>query len=377
MRGSDPQSSNPATFPTDYKSILDRVYQIDPLAYGRTRNFIDGAVTYLSPYISRGVLSVKQVLDITLARGLDRYEISKFIQELAWREYFQRVWQAKGDSLFTDLRQPQPDVGHRQMINSIADATTGIDAVDDAIRGFYETGYLHNHVRMYIASIACNVGRAHWSTPSRWMYTHLLDGDLASNACSWQWVAGAFSGKKYWCDQANINRHTHSIQHGTFLDVSLDELPRSPIPSKLIDFSPWNLETTLPSTNVVSINPAKPTLIYNSYNLDPEWRLGEDVNRVLLLEPSHFRKFPVSQRVLEFIVSLSKNLSDLQVVAAEVDAMVDAYGTRARAEAMLISKEHPLFHYYPGKKDPRDWMYPDVSGYFPSFSKYWQRCMID
>ncbi len=69
-------------FPSEYNSILARVDQINPVQYGKTRNFIDGAVTYLSPYISRGVISVKQVQDYVLAKGYSPATIEKFLQEL-------------------------------------------------------------------------------------------------------------------------------------------------------------------------------------------------------------------------------------------------------------------------------------------------------
>ncbi|MEO5685193.1 MAG: FAD-binding domain-containing protein [Chitinophagaceae bacterium] len=72
------------------------------------------------------------------------------------------------------------------MIKNIAGAKTGITAIDEQITLLYETGYMHNPVRMYLAGITCNIGKAHWLQPARWMYYHLLDGDLASNSLSWQ-----------------------------------------------------------------------------------------------------------------------------------------------------------------------------------------------
>lgn len=163
-----------------------------PLGIAATRNYTDGAVTRLSPYISRGVLSLNQVASIILKR-YDKYQSEKLLQELAWREYWQRVWENKGDEIFTDLKQPQPGVMHHGMVRSVADAQTGIDEIDRHIQLLYSNGYMHNHVRMYIASIVCNIAGAHWKAPSSWLYYHLLDGDIASNALSWQWVAGSFS----------------------------------------------------------------------------------------------------------------------------------------------------------------------------------------
>ena len=222
-------------FPTNYDAILDRMYKIDPVRYGKTRNFIDGAVTYLSPYISRGVISTKMVMEHALSKGYSWYQIEKFIQELAWRDYWQQVWIAKGDDINEDLKHPQSGVHHTQLPVALQDATTGIAAIDDSINELYTTGYMHNHVRMYVASIACNIGKSHWKAPAQWMYYHLLDGDWASNALSWQWVAGSNANKKYVANQDNINKYCHTKQHGTFVDVSYDLLGVGAAPDALKD----------------------------------------------------------------------------------------------------------------------------------------------
>ncbi len=369
-----PRAENKVSFPTNYDSIIERINKINPAQYGKTRNFIDGAVTYLSPYISRGVISVKQVQEAVLSKGYPPAAIEKFLQELAWREYFQRVWQAKGDLLFQDLKQTQADVSHHQMIQAVVEAETGINAIDKSIREFYETGYMHNHVRMYVASIVCNIGKAHWSAPAQWMCYHLLDGDLASNTCSWQWVAGAFSSKKYYCNQENINRHTDSHQQNTFLDSPVENLDKGPIPDILKYTSRFSFKTSLPDSKTPSIDVTKPTLIHNSYNLDPLWRKDKDVNRVLLLEPSHFEQYPVSEKVIEFILALSKNIPNIKVMVGEVSELTQHYIASEVRTEWLISKEHPAFAYYPAKKDTRDWVYTEVSGYYNSFFSYWKKC---
>lgn len=361
-------------FPTDYRSILQRIDEIDPIKYAKTRNYIDGAVTCLSPYISRGVISVKQIQQTVLAKGFPPSTLQKFLQELAWREYFQRVWQAKGDAVLQDMKQPQTNVLHAEMIDAIVRAGTGITAVDNAISEFYKSGYLHNHVRMYVASLACNIGRAHWSTPAKWMYYHLLDGDVASNTCSWQWVAGSFSSKKYYCNQDNINHYTHSHQIGTFLDSSIESLPGISVPDALKATSSLDLLTTLPAINKPVIDTSLTTLIYNSYNLNPLWRQDLHANRVLLLEPSHFAKYPVGKNTIDFILKLSNNIPGIQIMVGEVSALAELYNEDRMGVNQLISMEHPAFLHYPGQKDQRDWMYPEVKGYFPSFSSFWKKC---
>jgi deoxyribodipyrimidine photo-lyase len=368
-------NNDPLTlFPTSYDLIVERINAISPIKYAKTRNFINGDVTYLSAYISRGVISVQQIKEAVLQKGYKPYEIEKFLQELAWREYYQRVWQVKKEELFTDLKQTQPDFLHYQIPTAIVHAATGIKVIDDHINTFYSTGYLHNHIRMYLASMVCNNAKSHWLTPARWMYYHLLDGDLASNSCSWQWVAGSFSSKKYYCNQENINKYTDTSQVQTFLDDSYERIATMPVPNALEAITPLDVKTNLPYTEVPKLDTSKPTLLYNSYNLDPLWRATDNVNRVLLLEPSHFHKYPVSEKVIDFIIGLSKNIDGIIVYVGEIDAIIKQYADLTISNA-FISKEHPAFNYYPGIKDNRDWMFPNTEGYYPSFFSFWKKGM--
>jgi deoxyribodipyrimidine photo-lyase len=353
-------------FPIDYKSILERVDRVDPSAYRRTRNFTDGSVSYLSPYISRGVISINQVRNSVLKRGLKTYQTERFIQELLWREYWQRVWQDLGDKLFADIKHVQPDVVNYQMPVAVNEANTGIKIMDDMIENLYESGYMHNHVRMYTAAICCNIAKSHWMQPSRWLYYHLLDGDLASNMLSWQWVAGSFSNKKYYCTQDNINRYTHSEQKETFLDRPYAELVKMDVPDILTKTKVSEYRTIFPKTKQLVIDKEISTLIYNSYNLDPEWRKNEKVNRILLLEPSHFKKHSVSEKVLKFILELSENISGIQIYTGEFNEL-------KMLSDKLIYKEHPAFRHYEGTEDSRDWIAPDVTGYFASYFTFYKR----
>ena len=227
---------------------------------------------------------------------------------------------------------------------------------------------------MYIASIACNIGKAYWLTPSKWMYYHLLDGDIASNNCSWQWVSGVFSSKQYYCNQENINKYTFSKQQNTFLDKPYEQLINMDIPNALRDTTKLDLKTNLPTSNTPNIDTEIPTLIYNSYNLDPYWRKDENVNRVLLLEPSHFNQYPVSDKVIQFIIDLSKNIEGIQIFVGEIEEIKKLYKTdNLWDDQKIISKEHPAFTYYLGIKDQRDWMFPEVTGYYPSFFSFWKK----
>jgi len=260
-------------------------------------------------------------------------------------------------------------------LNSLLTCHTGIQVIDEQINHLYEAGYLHNHIRMYVASITCNIGKAHWKIPAKWLYYHLLDGDMASNNCSWQWVAASFSSKKYYCNQENINKYTNTNQTGTFLDNTYEQIASIKVPNSLALTTSLQLHTILPNTKSPKLDLSKPTLLYNSYNLDPTWRANENVNRVLLLEPSHFNENPVSEKVLDFILAVSKNIPSIQVFVGEVSEILALYNEcNMEINELLISKEHPAFEYYPGIKDQRDWMFPSVTGFYPSFFKFWEKC---
>ncbi|MFT4754086.1 MAG: deoxyribodipyrimidine photo-lyase [Salibacteraceae bacterium] len=356
-------------FPTTYAETLQRIRNIDPVRYGSSRNFINGRVTYLSPYISRGIISTKFVLSEILDRGYKPAEIEKFVQELAWRDYWQHVWIAKGDGINQDLKHTQEPVSNSAISKVIIDAKTGIEAIDSAIEEFYKTGYLHNHLRMYIASMACNLGQSHWRVPAQWMYYNLLDADWASNALSWQWVAGTNANKKYVANQDNVNKYCFTQQKDTFLDVPYEAFANMPIPDILKETAPIVLETPLPKQKAIEIDETLPTCIYNFYNLDPVWHKDIAANRLLLLEPSHFSQYPISQKTVDFVIRFSEeNIANIQIYIGEFRELNSAYNFKR-----IHYKEHPLNKHYQGLEEAREWMF-EVEGYYSSFFSFWKKC---
>jgi deoxyribodipyrimidine photo-lyase len=355
-------------FPTDYDEIIKRISKVKPEKYGKTRNFIDGDVSRLSPYISRGVISTKQIFNTILDRGYKLENIEKFIQELAWRDYWQQIWIAKGELINKDLKNIQAPIFNSSIAKVITSATTGIIAIDEAINNLYTTGYMHNHLRMYVASICCNISNSQWKLPAQWMYYHLLDADWASNALSWQWVCGANSNKKYYANQENINKYCYTNDRNTFLDVAYEDFEVLPTPEILKENVSLNLVTPLPKNLKIEVDSSLPTLIYNMYNLDPLWKKELKVNRILLLEPSLFEKYPVGQKTINFILNLSKNIDKIQIYVGEFDEFVKSYKVHN-----IYFKEHPLSNYELGTEEPRDWMF-SVEGYYPSFFSFWKKC---
>ncbi|MFK7758017.1 MAG: FAD-binding domain-containing protein [Flavobacteriales bacterium] len=367
------------SFITDYSEILALIDKADPPEYARSRNYLDGAVTRLSPYISRGVISTKQVLQRTLERGYEPGRMEKFTQELAWRDHWQQNWIAKGTAINKDLKHEQFPVENKEIASHLVDANLGIEAIDAAVKELYETGYMHNHVRMYTAAIACNMAYSHWWMPARWMYYHLLDADWASNALSWQWVAGSNANKKYVANQGNVNKYCHTNDHGTFMDVdySAFEFPTNDhpewkahhfkTPEKLKDTVSLELVTKLPESQPIILDSKLPSYIYNWYNLDPKWDEETVANRILLLEPSVFKEYPISDKSVQFMLDLSKNIAGIQVFVGEFSDLISEHSLTD-----IHFKEHPLNTAYKGTEHSRDWMF-SVSGYHSSFFGFWKK----
>ena len=202
---------------------------VRPGDYARSRNSLDGATTRLSPYITHGFLTLPQVLAAVVER--EPLEVQHlFVFELGWREYFQHVWEHRGGAIFESLHAGVlPDAAYADsMPADLLNASTGVPVIDTAVRTLYATGYLHNHARMWLASYVVHIRKLHWRAGAEWMYGHLLDGDLASNHLSWQWVAGTGSSKPYLFNAANVARFAPAEWHspGTVLDTSYDALER-------------------------------------------------------------------------------------------------------------------------------------------------------
>ena len=390
------------------QKVASLLAAIDVKRYGKTRNYVSGSVTELGPYVSRGVISTRMVWAYLLGRGHSFEEMFGFVQQLAWRDFFQRVWQGLGDGINEDIRREQEDVVHQLISAAIAAGNTGIEGIDTGISRLKETGYMHNHLRMYTAFLTANLAGAHWRLPAQWMYAHLLDGDWGSNALSWQWVAGTFSNKKYIANQENINRYTQTNQRGTDLDVDYESLAIAPVPEDLkaqttaeavlphgdCDESALKLAVAKYGLPVFELGSSKKEnsqlensqlentslenqiidnriVIHNYYQLDPQFQSALPGTRLLLLEPSVFDRYPIASHCVDFMLSLAMEIPNVQVFVGEFDELVGALGPFGHVE--IVYQEHPLNRHYRGNEIPRDWLAPEVEDSFSSFFSYWKK----
>jgi deoxyribodipyrimidine photo-lyase len=235
----DPQANTPTAnsepmtlkfdpaLPANRTAAMARIARIQPAAYARTRNDIGGAVTGLSPYLTHGLMTMHEVL-VELLK-LEPLAVShKLVYELGWREFFRHAWSHAGDGILQSLHPgPLPDDAYATVLPAdIREARTGVPVIDEAVRSLYATGTLHNHARMWLASYAVHIRQVHWRAGADWLVAHLLDGDLASNHLSWQWVAGTGSHKPYLFNADNVARYApvHWHSHDSVIDLSYERL---------------------------------------------------------------------------------------------------------------------------------------------------------
>lgn len=187
--------------------------------YARTRNFDFGQenrgnVSQLSPWIRHRLITEDEVLTAVLSQhGLAAAE--KFVQEVCWRTYW-KGWLEMRPSVWRDYRDaiaPAHDTlsaDDRDRLAAAMRGETDIECLNAWSRELTSSGYLHNHTRMWFASIWIFTLRLPWQLGADFFMRHLLDGDAASNTLSWRWVAGLQTvGKNYLARAENIAKYTN------------------------------------------------------------------------------------------------------------------------------------------------------------------------
>jgi deoxyribodipyrimidine photo-lyase len=186
-------------------------------AYAARRNHAVEAPTVsgLSPYLRRRMLTEREVLARVLARH-DETAAEKFIDEVYWRAHFKgrleghpEIWARYQTALVQGQTALDRDPALARRHADAVTGRTGIDAFDAWVGELETTGYLHNHARMWFASIWTHTLGLPWALGAAFMYARLLDGDPAANTLSWRWVVGLHTpGKTYLARADNIARYT-------------------------------------------------------------------------------------------------------------------------------------------------------------------------
>ena len=195
-----------------------RLEEFLPVAgrYAAERNYVrpgHGNVSRLSPWVQKRLLLESEI--VALAR--DRWSfpaVEKFVQEVYWRTYW-KGWLEQRPAAWIGWVESVPrlrdslSAEQRSALEAALAGKTGLAGFDDWAKQLVATGYLHNHARMWFASIWIFTLRLPWELGAAFFYEHLLDGDVASNTLSWRWVAGLQTpGKTYVARADNIAFYT-------------------------------------------------------------------------------------------------------------------------------------------------------------------------
>ncbi len=195
--------------------------------YSKLRNFDFGPekrtnISGLSPYITHGVISEKEVIE----KSLSKFSFSKnekFIQEVLWRTYW-KGWLELRPNVWTDylveLNKIREEYKDNQNYKNAIDGKTNIECFNFWVTELKKNNYLHNHTRMWFASIWIFTLELPWQLGAEFFMQHLYDGDSASNTLGWRWVAGIQTqGKHYLASEWNIKKFTNN----RFNSIKLNE----------------------------------------------------------------------------------------------------------------------------------------------------------
>jgi deoxyribodipyrimidine photo-lyase len=368
-------------FPPSREAALARLRTADLAGYAERRNHLDGPVTRLSPYISHGVISVPEIVAALRAAGAQPRH--RLIFELAWREYWQHVWRHLGIGILQGIRRPVSRAEYANALpRDVLEARSGVRVIDAAVRGLYETGYIHNHARMWVASYLVHLRKVHWRAGADWLYSHLLDGDLASNHLSWQWVAGTFSTKPYLFNRENVERYAPGLgTPGSAIDRSYAELeqlarsterigPEHATPMRAVSAPALAARPSEREFGVVPDTIGRDVVLVHPWMLEDR-RDGEVAIGVLHL-PFH-EAFPWSTARWAFVMARMRRVTDV-IWAGDLRELVGRlHGSRAvRSVATLYPGYRDVLESARIRLEPPPRAFGDPEILCQSFTEFWR-----
>jgi deoxyribodipyrimidine photo-lyase len=266
---------NESLFPPTRANALTRLATFVPKAgrdYASGRNTDNGPdgkphVSQLSPYLRYRLVTEREVVAMVLSRHSSSAS-EKFVQEVLWRTYWKgwlEMRPAVWDNFLTARDAARASFPNARAIASAESGLTGIEGFDDWAKELVETGYLHNHARMWFASIWIFTLRLPWALGADFFLRHLIDADAASNTLSWRWVAGLqTAGKTYLATADNIARYTNGRFSPKGLATNAVALTEGTIiaPSPLPD--PLRFDATQPALLLVTPEDMNPETVIPS-----------------------------------------------------------------------------------------------------------------
>jgi hypothetical protein len=308
--------------------------------YSRLRNFDFGPdnrsnISCLSPYITHGVINELEIIDKSLKK-FSFAKNEKFIQEVLWRVYW-KGWLELRPNVWSDylieLDNLRDEFKSNQNYLKAIEGKTDIDCFNQWVIELKENNYLHNHARMWFASIWVFTLELPWQLGAEFFMKHLYDGDAASNTLGWRWVAGVQTqGKHYLASEWNINKFTNN----RFQNIKLNE-----------NASPIFSDKTYPINKKEFLNSEileDQTLLIFENNMTFEFSDFKEYEfkKILLVSNDSNRTIKLSEKVLKFKADLLEdqkkrleeksinceiiNISDLKNITERVYALYPTVG---------------------------------------------------
>ena len=308
--------------------------------YSKLRNFDFGPsnrsnTSCLSPYITHGVINELEAIDKSLKK-FSFAKNEKFIQEVLWRVYW-KGWLELRPNVWSDylieLDKIKNEFKSNQSYLNALEGKTDIDCFNQWVIELKENNYLHNHTRMWFASIWIFTLKLPWQLGAEFFMQHLYDGDAASNTLGWRWVAGVQTqGKHYLASEWNINKFTNN----RFKNIKLNENATPIFNNKTY---PINKKDFLNS----EILENKTLLIFEN-NMTFEFSDFKEhkFKKILLISNDINRNIKLSEKVVKFKANLLEdqkirleeksincetvNINDLKNITEEVYALYPTVG---------------------------------------------------
>ena len=279
--------------------VMENYIENDLPIYTAQRNFDLGPqnrknISCLSPYISHRLISEYEVTK----KALSKYpyqKVEKFIQEIFWRIYW-KGWLELRPNVWTDFVEDLKNIENSNEYEKAIKGETNIDCFNDWVKELKENNYLHNHTRMWFASIWIFTLKLPWQKGAEFFLRELYDGDAASNTLSWRWVAGIQTkGKNYIAQNWNINKFTNN----KYKDLKLNENPQPIIDQRDYKVSPLSISNN---------ETASDKLVFFENELDFQFFNIDNHKKVYcILLANDERQVKLGSKVLDYKKNLIKN----------------------------------------------------------------------
>ena len=279
--------------------VMERYIENNISDYTAKRNFDFGPqnrknISCLSPYITHRLISEYEVAKKTLSK-YPYQKVEKFIQEIFWRVYW-KGWLELRPKVWTDFVEDTKNIENTKEYEKAINGETNIDCFNDWVKELKENNYLHNHTRMWFASIWIFTLKLPWQKGAEFFLRELYDGDAASNTLSWRWVAGIQTkGKNYIAQNWNINKFTNN----KYKDLKLNENPQPIIDQRDYKVSPLSISDN---------ETASDKLVFFENELDFQFFNIDNHKKVYcILLANDERQVKLGSKVLDYKKNLIKN----------------------------------------------------------------------